>query len=197
MSHIPERLHLTPLFYCFPNQQLAKKYIEFGATIENLNLIECFHQYKVDLPYLEFILSFQILDINNVSIMLFFVIIFSQKDREGNDILKYAYLENRTDLMQFILKQGGDINTQYYHEGMTLLHDACLHENEKMVSFLLEKGADINILSLTKTSTLQYAKASNPDYSESPSSSFSSENSVKQSLIKLIQGHSSLKPNQM
>lgn len=70
----------TPLFYCFPNKELAQLYIKFGAEGRNLSAIQCYKHYKSNLNYLHFAITEFGLD-------------FKEKDVDGNNVMLFAYEE--------------------------------------------------------------------------------------------------------
>ena len=48
---------LSPLYYCYPNQELARLYIEYGADASILSLTKVYATYLENLAYLDFAIT--------------------------------------------------------------------------------------------------------------------------------------------
>ena len=56
-SGLMDSSFLSPLFYCYPDKDFAKMYMEYGANGSQLSLTKCYREYKDNLKYLDFAIA--------------------------------------------------------------------------------------------------------------------------------------------
>ena len=84
MPLTPHEPYLTPLYYCFPNLDLAKIFVRYGADPKHLSFLHCFFTYRPNFKYLEFLIKECKLDLE-------------EEDVEGKTALILVYEEFRSE----------------------------------------------------------------------------------------------------
>lgn len=79
------------------------------------------------------------------------------RDEDGLTPLNRAALENKSDILIELIKQGADVNSRDNH-GYTPLHNAIRYRHSSTANFLLEEGSiDVNIPSMKRKTILEFA----------------------------------------
>ena len=60
--------YLTPLYFCFPNKELAKKFVAQGADPAQLSFLHCFFTMRPNYDYLGFAIKEMGLDVEESDI---------------------------------------------------------------------------------------------------------------------------------
>jgi hypothetical protein len=68
---------------------------------------------------------------------------FYKDSKEVSNIAQNAVSKGRTDILEYLLSIGFDINKPF-KLGLTLLHKACISQELEMCKFLIDNGADVN-----------------------------------------------------
>ena len=137
---------MTPLYYCFPNSELAKLYLRYSADPKLLSFLHCFFTYRPNLKYLgDIVLTEFKLDVE-------------EEDVEGKSALIFTYEEFKVDQMIFLLNFGANIDRPSCGGGRTMLLDACMRGHSKSVEFLLNHGASSEVICTRGKTIHEYIK---------------------------------------
>jgi ankyrin repeat protein len=101
-----------------------------------------------------------------IKLLIFYGVLIDLKDNQGNTALNIACSYGVLSMVNILLKNGANINSQN-NIGMTSLHGAVLNPaNVDITRLLLAKGANVNLCDYKEQSPLNYAVACNIDNSE-------------------------------
>ena len=111
MSCDSEQPYLTPLYYCFPSKEIARKFVEKGADPGQLSFLHCFFTLRPNFDYLAFLTGELKLDIE-------------ESDINDQTALGLVYKAGDQRQIQFLVKNGAKIDRPMFPLGKTILMDA-------------------------------------------------------------------------
>lgn len=115
---------LTPLYYCFPDKELARLFCLYGADPSELSFLHCFFSIRPDYDYIGFLVRELKLDIE-------------EYDVSGLTALAHVYEEQNYEQIAFLIRLGANIDRPMLENGRTILMDAAMRGNSSMFGFLL------------------------------------------------------------
>jgi hypothetical protein len=82
----------------------------------------------------------------------------AKDNQEGATALKYASLENRTDIAKLLLDRGADINAKDKYGATALMSASIGNSRREVLKLLLDRGADVNAKDNKGYTALNHAK---------------------------------------
>ena len=83
-----------------------------------------------------------------------------RRDPNGMTPMMWAAGKGHTDIVEYLISKGADVNTANY-SGRTALHHAAFYGHLDVVKLLLSKGADPNIKNIEQKTALESAQKGN------------------------------------
>ncbi|MCR5401249.1 MAG: ankyrin repeat domain-containing protein, partial [Treponema sp.] len=70
----------------------------------------------------------------------------NSRDKDGTPMLNIAVRNDNAQLVEWLLKNGAELNPVSEDRGYTPLMDAVWRKNEEITKLLIDKGADVNVI---------------------------------------------------
>ena len=129
--------------FCYPNLELAKLFVRYGAEPSRLSFIHQFFTHAnfgdnvldidksgLDRPYFEYLVKDLQINVNEI-------------DAHGKDAVAYCYEAYRKDYISFLVSGlGASLDQQTMSNGRTILLDSAMRGHIDLFEFLLLKGAN-------------------------------------------------------